>query len=388
MTAATSDLLDAARALAPLIRAHADETEDARCLARPVVEALRAAGLYGMYLPRSLGGPELDIATAARVVEAIAYADGAAGWNVMLAGDAGVLSGFAATNEARAVFAGTPTPILAGALNPLGRLRQVDGGFVVDGRWPFGSGCQQADWFGGACLLFDGDGLVRRPDGAPEVRQALIAAADVEIIDTWRTAGLRGTGSHDWAVHELFVPTGRVMNLNPERPFEPGPLYAFPLFSTLAVSKTAVALGIARHAIEALVELAQAKTPTGQTSVLRERAAVQADVARAEALVRSARAFLYQTIDELWADVAAGRTAAVEQRALLRLAAVDGVQKAAQAVDLMYNAGGATSIYATSPLERCFRDVHTLTAHVIVQMPVYEVAGRALLGLPPGIAAF
>ncbi len=147
-------------------------------------------------------------------------------------------------------------------------------------------------------------------------------------------------------------------------------------------------MGIARHAIEALLELAQAKTPTGQTSLLRERAAVQADVARAEALVRAARAFLFQTIDEVWADVAAGRGATLEQRALLRLAAVDGAHKAAQAVDLMYNAGGATSIYETSPLERCFRDVHVVTAHIIVQPPVYELAGRVLLGLPPGTPSF
>ncbi len=388
MAATTTELLDAARALAPLIRAHADETERDRCLAQPVVEALRAAGLYSLYTPRSLGGPEVPIATALRVVEELARADGATGWNVMLTCDAGVLSGFVAEDAARAIFAASPTPIVAGALNPLGRLRRVEGGYLVNGRWPFGSGCQQADWFAGNGVLLDDEGMVRRPDGVPETRLAWMSAADVKILDTWRTAGLRGTGSHDWTVRDLFVPEGRALRLDPERPFEPGALYAFPLFCTLAVSKAAVALGIARHAIDALVELAQAKTPTGQTSLLRERATVQADVARAEALVRSARAFLYQTVDEVWADVAAGRRATPEQRALLRLAAVDGVQQAAQAVDLMYNAGGATSIYETSPLERCFRDVHTLTAHIIVQTPVYELAGRVLLGLPPGTPAF
>ncbi|HLZ68664.1 MAG TPA: acyl-CoA dehydrogenase family protein [Dehalococcoidia bacterium] len=385
MTAtAAPDLLAAARALAPLIRAHADETERERCLARPVVEALRAAGLYSMYAPRSLGGPEVAIATAARVVEEAARADGATGWNVMLTGDAGVLSGFAATAEARAAFAGKPTPILAGSINALGSLSRVHGGYRVSGRWPFGSGCQQADWFVGGGVLCDETG----PDGEPQRRQALIPAVEVQIVDTWRTAGLRGTGSHDWTVQDLFVPEGRVMNLNPEAPYEPGPLYAFPFFATLAVAKAAVALGIARHAIDTLVELAQAKTPAGQTNLLRERAAVQADVARAEALLRSSRTMLYQTIDEVWADVAAGRKATLEQRALLRLAAADGAHKAAQAVDLMYNAGGASSIYESSPLERCFRDVHVVTAHMMVQQPVYEVAGRALLGLPPGTRIF
>ena len=388
MTATASDLLDSARSLAPLVRAHADETERDRCLAKPVVEALRAAGLYSLYTPRALGGHELPIAAALRVVEELARADGATGWNLMLSGDAGVLSGYAASDAVRAVFAATPKPITAGALNPLGRLRRVEGGYLLNGRWPFGSGCQQADWFAGNGILFDDEEMVRRPDGVPETRLAWLPAADVEILDTWRTAGLRGTGSHDWTVRDLFVPEDQAIRLDPEQPFEPGPLFAFPLFCTLAVSKAAVALGIARHAIEALIDLAQAKTPTGQTSLLRERAAVQADVARAEALVRSARALLYQTIDAVWDDVAAGRRATPEQRALLRLAAVNGVQQAAQAVDLVYNAGGATSIYATSPLERCFRDVHTLTAHVIVQTPVYEVTGRVLLGLPPGTPAF
>ncbi len=218
MTATTTpDLLDAARGLAPLIRAHADETERERCLAQPVVEALCAAGLYGMYVPRSLGGPEVDIATAARVVEEIARVDGATGWNVMLTGDAGVLSGFFATDEARSVYAGKPMPILAGALNPSGTLTRVDGGYRISGRWTFGSGCQQADWFGGAGLLCDENGPMRRADGVPEIRQALMPAADVQIIDTWRTAGLRGTGSHDWTVHDAFVPEGRVMTSIPRR---------------------------------------------------------------------------------------------------------------------------------------------------------------------------
>src|SRR5438067_5429846 len=162
-----TDLLAAARALAPLIRAHADQTERDRSLAAPVVEALRAAGLYGLYFPRSLGGLELDIVSALHVVEEVARADGATGWNVMLAGDGSLLSGFAAGAEARAIFAGPPLPILAGALNPLGRITRVEGGYRVTGRWPYGSGCQQADWFFGGCLLVEGDAAVRRPDGTP-----------------------------------------------------------------------------------------------------------------------------------------------------------------------------------------------------------------------------
>jgi indole-3-acetate monooxygenase len=236
-------------------------------------------------------------------------------------------------------------------------------------------------------VLVAGDEPIQGPHGAPETRLLLFPAAEVEILDTWHTAGLRGTGSHDWTVTNLFVPAGRAIEFDVTAPYEQGTLYAFPLFATLAVSKAAVALGIARHAIDALTELAQAKTPAGQPSLLRERTAVQADVARAEALVRAARAFLYALIAEVWADVAAGRPATLQQRALLRLAAVDGVVRAAQAVDLMYNAAGATSIYESSPLERCFRDVHVVTAHTIVQQHGYELAGKVLLGLAPGTPA-
>lgn len=130
------------------------------------------------------------------------------------------------------------------------------------------------------------------------------------------------------------------------------------------------------------MELAHAKTPTAQTGLLRARPAIQADVARAEAIVRSSRAFLHETIAEVWDALQSGKKVTEEQRAYGRIAAVDGVTRAAQAVDLMYNAAGASAIYETSPLERCFRDAHVVTAHVVVQPAMYEVSGRVLFGLP------
>jgi alkylation response protein AidB-like acyl-CoA dehydrogenase len=154
------------------------------------------------------------------------------------------------------------------------------------------------------------------------------------------------------------------------------------------IVKAAVALGIARHAVEALKELALAKTATGQTSLLRERPAVQADLARAEACVRSARALMGEVVADVWYSVVNGGRPSIEQRAWLRLAGVDGVQRAIEAVDLMYNAAGATAIYESSPLERCFRDVHVVPAHIVVQPAVYEVAGRVFLNLPPGTMLF
>lgn len=382
--AVVADPVAAAHELTPLIRAHADETERGRRLAAPVVSALRAAGLFAMGLPVSLGGIETPLATALRAIEQVAYADGASGWNVMIALDSGMWAGFLRAAEARALIASLPQPIIAGSVNPPGRIQRSAGGYRLSGRWRFLSGCQQADVFFVAALLYDGDQPVVGINGIPVMPQITLSAADITILDTWHVAGLRGTGSHDIAVENRFVADGLVQPLSFDGSVEPGALYGVPLVGVFAVAKAAVAFGIARHAIEALKDLALAKTPTGQSNLLRERPAIQAGLARAEASVRSARAFLNEVVSEAWDTVVTGNPITTEQRAWLRLAAVDGVQRAIHAVDLMYEAGGGSAIYETSPLERCFRDVHAVPAHIVVQPAVYEFAGRVLFGLPPG----
>lgn len=380
-----ADPVAAARELTPLIRAYADETERGRRLAAPVVDALRSARLFAMGLPASLGGSETPMANALQAIEQVAYADGATGWNVMIAFDTGFMAGFLHEPQARALIASIHLPIVAGSLSPPGRLVRTAGGYRLTGRWRFGSGCQQADLFVvGASLGEDGT-----PATAANVMHDMmwvtVPAAAVTIADTWHVAGLRGTGSHDFAVEDLFVAEGFVEPVHLDAAAEPGPLYALGVFPAFGIVKAAVALGIARHAIEALKELALAKTATGQTSLLRERPAVQADLARAEACVRSAQALMDEVVADVWHTVVNGGRPSIEQRAWLRLAGVDGVQRAIEAVDLMYNAGGGTAIYESSPLERCFRDVHVVPAHIVVQPNVYEVAGRVFLDLPPGM---
>jgi len=383
-----SDPVAAARELTPLIRAYADETERGRRLAAPVVSAIRSAGLFTMGLPVSLGGSETPVPTALRAIEQIAYADGATGWNVMIAFDTGLWAGFIHKPQARTLIASIPQPILAGVISPPGRMDRVAGGYRVTGRWRFGSGCQQADVFIlGALPSIEGESAAGA-NRMHELYQLVVPAADVAILDTWHVAGMRGTGSHDFAVENRFVSDGFVEPLNLGAPAEAGPLYAFGVIAAYGVVKTAIAVGIARHAIEALKEMAMAKTPTGHTSLLRERPVLQTDLARAEACVRSARAFMDEIVAEVWHGVANGNPPTTEQRALLRLAAVDGVQRAVEAVDLMYKAGGGTAIYESSPLERCFRDVHVIPAHIVVQPNVYEVAGRVFLNLPPGTMLF
>ncbi len=331
-----------------------------------------------------MGGREIPIAKVLRAVEEISYADGATGWNVMIAFDSGLMAGLLDAPGARELIASIPRAIIAGSIAPTGQMRRTEGGYRLAGRWPFGSGCHQADVFILGAMLFENDAPVIGASGAPVMMEVAVPAAEVQILDTWYVAGLRGTGSHDFTIKDLFVADGFAQPMDLGKAADSGPLFAFPLIGSFAVAKAAVALGIARHAIDALKDLARTKIPTGQMSSLRERPALQIDIARAEAIVRSARAFLHQTVDEVWQVVSAGNPLLPQQLAVLRLAAVDAVHRCAQAVDLMYNAGGATAIYESSALERCFRDAHVVTAHVVVQPSVYEAAGRVLLDLPAG----
>lgn len=383
----TSSLVDSARALAPQIRALRDESERSRQLPAVLVDAVREADLFRMWVPAALGGLEIDPVTFLHVIEEVSRADGAAGWNLMIGAGSNFILGLLPEPTAREIVAGNPNVITGGTLNPRGgRALITDGGYRLTGRWAFGSGVQQCDWLITGAIVFEGETPRRDGIGVPEIRHFAFPAADAEVIDTWHVAGLRGTGSNDIAVSELFVPAQRTVQLFTAPPEQPGPLYAFPIISLLAASVGAVPLGIARCAIDALAELAGSKTPTGAQSLLRERAAVQADVSRAEALLRSARALLFDTVAETWRRLNDGEGVSLDQRALLRLAAVNGAVASAQAVDLMYNAGGASSIYESCLLERCFRDVHTATQHVLVQPSGYELAGRVLLGLKPDIA--
>lgn len=378
------DPIAAAREMLPLIRAHADETERERKLAAPVVDALRTSGLFAMGVPAALGGLETPLIPALQTIEEVSYVDGASGWNVMIAFDGGLMAAHLSAARARLLVASIPRAIIAGSVAPSGQMVPADGGYRLTGRWPFGSGCQQADVFILGAMRFEKGAPVIGADGIPAMMEVAVPAADVRILDTWRVAGLRGTGSHDFTIENLFVAEGFAQPMNLGAAVDKSLLYQFPIIASFAVAKAAVALGIARHAIDALKELALAKIPTGKMSLLRDQPAIQIDVARAEAIVRSARAFLRQTVDEVSQIVAASSAVAPQQIALVRLAAVDAVHRCAQAVDLMYNAGGAAAIYESSPLERCFRDAHVVTAHVVVQPGVYEAAGRVLMDLPPG----
>ena len=382
MTAA-EDPVARARELVPLVRENADEAERARRLPQPVADAMALAGLHRMAAPRSVGGGECEPATQIAAIEEISAADGASGWNLMIGiENQGFLGAVLPLETARKLFA-DPALIVAGALNPLGRARPDDGGLIVSGQWPFASGCHNAGWFWGQCVLMDGDEPARNEAGGAALREVLIPKSDFEILDTWHVSGLRGSGSHDVRVRDVFIPDEYVTAVfSPGmRLRETGTLYRFPPFNRLAYNKVGVATGIARAAIDHFVDLAAQKFRRGSGKPLREKVSVQLAVAEAEARLRSARAFVFDAVGEVWSATEAGRESTPSQRALVHLACSTACTASIEAVEIVHGAAGSAANFTASPLERCLRDVRVVPQHIMVSPQWNEVAGRILLGL-------
>ena len=372
--------IDAAKGLAPQIQASAEEIEQSRRLPLPLVEAMAQAGLFRLWIPRTLGGEEADPMTLVRVVEEISRVDGAAGWCMAIGGEYGVFGGYLPADVAREIYRSDPLVRTAGAFRPFGDAVVVDGGYRVKGRWPLGSGCQHSAWIVGGCRILDGDQPRLRPDGAPVARILFFPAADCEILDTWHSIGLRGTGSHDYAVADVFVPAARSLSFR-DAPVEPGPLYAMPTIALFATVLAAVPLGIARHAVDIVRDLARTKIASRSRRSLGEDATMQANLGIAEAALRSARAFLYEALDDAWEAVSAGQALGIEQRAMLWLASTHTATAAKQAAELMFIAGGSTSPYTSGGVERCVRDIHAAGQHVTLAPPNYQMAGQAFMDL-------
>lgn len=366
-------ILETVRALAPALRAQSDRIEQERRLPMELVRTLARAGVFRLCIPRSLGGQEAEPATILAVLEELARADGSTGWCAMIGATSGLTSGYLPEGEARTIYGTSPDVVTGGVFAPTGSAVREDAAYRVTGRWRFASGCQHCDWLMGGCIVQDG--------GSPRARMVFFPARDAEIIDTWTVSGLRGTGSHDMAVRDLRVPVARSVSITDDRPVAPGPLYAFPIFGLLAVGIAAVAVGIARGALDEIEHLATAKTPTGGRRLLAERPTVQAQIAEAEATAGAARAFLSEVVDEAWHAARAAGAIPVPVRARVRLAATHATAAAARAVDVAYTAGGGTAVYAESPLQRAFRDIHVVTQHMMVAPATWELAGRVLLGL-------
>jgi alkylation response protein AidB-like acyl-CoA dehydrogenase len=377
---ADAALLEAARAFRPRILAERDRIEAARRLPEHLTRDLARAGFFRMFLPAAYGGLDLSPMHGAEVFEELARADASVAWCVWN-GNTHWTAAQLAPDTARALHA-DPDVVTANSTRASGNAQIVPGGYRVCGRWSLVSGCELASWMVLLCVVHH-DGEPRlTPAGPPETRFMILPAAECEIIDTWMVGGLRGTGSHDVAVHDRFVPTEFGSSFT-----DPYVLaearYRLPPFSRVIPGLGAMALGIARSAIETLTEIATEKTPERTTQTLRENHGAQIRVSQAESLVRSARLFLYDSLEQLWTVLNAEGGATMTARAHVRLAASHAVVSAVQAIDLLYGAAGASALYTSCPLERAFRDVHAITQHIGVHPRVLETTGRVLFGLEP-----
>jgi alkylation response protein AidB-like acyl-CoA dehydrogenase len=379
------DAVATARALAPKIRAFSDQIDRERKLPAEVVQLLRDANLFGVLIPKSMGGLELDPVTAARVVEEVAAADGSAGWCIMIASQNATLAGFLPEADAREVLSNRS--IVCGTARPTGRAVITNDpapGYRVSGRWPFASGSSHADWFVAECTVYDGDKPKTDTNGNDVTRVTLVPRESVTLHDTWNTTGLRGTASNDFSCENVFIPASRGFQMLVDPPVSKSPVYrAFPL---VVINQGTHALGIARAAIETTVETAKSKPGWGGV-IIREVPRIQTLVAEATIVHAAASEYLYKVSDQLWQEILQGKDNPA-LRARVRLATSHAATASTQAVDLVHKALGTTSIFTTSPLERHFRDIHTAAAHVMIGAMTYEAAGRVELGLDPQFPFF
>jgi len=362
----TAPVLTRAREIAELARGMADHIDSARRLPPELVAALRDSGLLRAGAPVEVGALELPAGIALRCAEEVARGDASAGWCVSIGITSTLLVAYLPPQSRDELF-GDGRALAAGVWAPQGKATRVPGGVVVSGRWAFCSGITHADVLFAGCILEDKPAVVALP------------TEQLQILDTWHTLGLRGTGSHDTVAEEVFVPDERVLSIF-DGPVIDRPLYRFPPFGFFAACITAAAMGNARAAIDNFVDLAGAKKGVAASRTLAQRSTIQVAVATADSALEAARAGYYQAIESAWQAAEDGPSVPLAARTRLRLAATHGARVSADVVRSMYDLAGGSAIYDGAPLQRCLRDAFTATAHFQVNEASRELPGRILLG--------
>ena len=384
-------VVQAAASLRPMLREYREQIEADQRFPAALVAQLRDAGLYRMVIPRLLGGLQADPITYTRAVELLAEGCGSVGWN-LANNSIGQLVTLGLPEEGvEELYGHKGHTVMAGtAVQGGGQAVPVPGGYRVTGRWSFGSGCQESHWMLGSFQIVE-DGKPRTgPDGRPLYWRGVFHRSEAEIVPgSWDVSGLRGTGSFDWTVHDVFLPERRTMvhagvPLDNQWERWPGVTYKLPAACWVGPHHSAVITGIARAGINALIELAGGKTPRGRTFMLCDNPQVQDAVGRADAILNAGRVYRSATIADAWNSVAAGGGTTLEQRARCRLAAVYAADCARQAMDLMYRHGGSTSFKRDSRLAECWRDLQVVGQTVTIAPEWYPIGGRILLGIDPG----
>jgi alkylation response protein AidB-like acyl-CoA dehydrogenase len=384
-------VVQAAAAMRPILRGYHEEIEREQRLPRALVEQLRAAGFYQMVIPRSLGGLQVDPLTYLRVAELLAEGAGSVGWNITNNSIGQLVTLGLPDDGVREIYAQGADTIIAGtAVQGGGQAVPVEGGYRVNGHWTFGSGCQESAWMLGSFQILDDGEPRRRPDGGSLFWRGVFPRDQAEVVPgSWDVAGLRGTGSFDWTVKDVFLPERRTMvhagvPLDNQWARWPGVTYALPAQCWVGPHHSSVITGIARAGIDALIALAVEKTPRGRTGRLCDNPQVQDAVGRADAILNAGRVYRSAMIAELWNTIAAGGETTLEQRARCRLAAVYAADSAREAMDLVYRHGGSTSFKRESRLAECWRDLHVVGQTVTIAPEWYPIGGRAYLGIDTG----
>jgi indole-3-acetate monooxygenase len=379
------DPLTVARGLGPAIARAADEIERLRRLPVPLVRELHKSRLFRMLLPVSVNGDQVEPSAYLSAIEEISRHDASVGWNVFVANSAALIAAFLDPAVARTIF-GNPDTIVAWGPPNASRAAAAAGGYRVTGTWDFASGCRNANWMGAHCHVVERDGTLRlNSKGRPIIRSLLFPAERATLIDNWHTIGLRGTASDGYSVTDLFVP--EEFSTTREEPAlrrESGPLYAFTMQGLYAVGVAGVALGTAREMLATFVELAQGKAPRGLAR-LADSAVVQADVARCEARLGAARAYLRETLNSIYSSADDVEPIGTADRARVRLASTNAIHAAIEVADFTYKGAGVDAIFPGSPFERRFRDIHTLSQQIQSRTAHYESVGQVLLGMPPEV---
>jgi alkylation response protein AidB-like acyl-CoA dehydrogenase len=377
---AVSHLKSSIAKLAPLVAAEREAMDRERRLTRPMFLAIAEAGLLRLWLPRALGGWELSPPDFMAVVEAAAALDGSIGWVVGNGGGMSRAGGHLPVDIARHWFA-RPDALVVATNGAIGEAVPVDGGYRISGRWPFASGIHHASLVAPACRVKDGS-------GQGPILLCYLPAEHAEIIDNWRVSGLRASGSCDYILSNVFVPTEHTHDMLQPPATQPGIPYRWPAISAFATTVGVVPLGIARAALDAFAGGLAARPRAGTTVALRDRELIQSEVGRAEVLHAAARALLISAMNELTAAIDAGGERLVRARAMYRSACTHAAETSIQVAERVSAAAGAASIWEDHPLERQVRDIQAAAKHIAMSPNNHVVSGRICLGLDPGTARF
>jgi indole-3-acetate monooxygenase len=380
------DPLARARDLGPSIAAAADEIERTQAIPESILARIHEARLARMLLPLSVGGDQVEPWTYLRAIEEISRHDGSVGWNLFVANSAALIAPFIPLETARTIYADPRTIISWGPPNQH-QARAVPGGYQVSGEWHFASGSRQANWMGAHCQVVEPDGSLRlNRFGRPTTRTLLFRKEHTEQIRDWNTMGMRGTASEGYRVFDLFVPEAYSgTREDPSLRRDTGPLYAFTMQGLYAVGVASVAFGIARAMLDAFISLASEKTPRGLQR-LADSPVVQAEVARREANLGAARAWLVAILKDIWAEADDVAPIDLQARVRVRLGCAHAIHTAVEIADFVYKAAGTSAIFLGTPFERRFRDIHTLSQQIQSREAHFETVGRVMFnGDPDGV---